>query len=106
MDVIEMLSEPRITKIRQLKSYYLDEDFIRNFEYEWNAARKVVIDNMDRYEKLYQSNKDFKNYVDSYMKNKNMTLSQVLSLKIVHIVADMYEKESGTNEKETTPNTL
>lgn len=106
MDVIEMLSEPRITKIRQLKSYYLDEDFIRNFEYEWNAARKVVIDSMDRYEKLYQSNKDFKNYVDSYMKNKNMTLSQVLSLKIVHIVADMYEKESGTNEKETTPNTL
>ena len=106
MDVIEMLSEPRITKIRQLKSYYLDEDFIRNFEYEWNAARKVVIDSMDRYEKLYQSNKDFKNYVDSYMKNKNMTLSQVLSLKIVHIVADMYEKESGTNEKETTPKTL
>ena len=106
MDVIEMLSEPRITKIRQLKSYYIDEDFIRNFEYEWNAARKVVIDSMDRYEKLYQSNKDFKNYVDSYMKNKNMTLSQVLSLKIVHIVADMYEKESGTNEKETTPNTL
>lgn len=106
MDVIEMLSEPRITKIRQLKSYYLDEDFIRNFEYEWNAARKVVIDSMDRYEKLYQSNKDFKNYVDSYMKNKNMTLLQVLSLKIVHIVADMYEKESGTNEKETTPNTL
>ena len=61
---------------------------------------------MDRYEKLYQSNKDFKNYVDSYMKNINLTLSQALSLKLVHIVADMYEKESGTNEKETTPKTL
>lgn len=106
MDVIEMLSEPRITKIRQLKSYYLDEDFIRNFEYEWNAARKVVIESMDKYEKLYQNNSDFKRYVDLYMKNKNMTLSQILSLKIVHIVADTYEKESGTNEKETTPNTL
>ena len=57
-------------------------------------------------QKIYEKNADFKRYVDLYMKNKNMTLSQVLSLKIVHIVADMYEKESGTNEKETTPNTL
>ena len=52
-------------------------------------------------QEIYDKNENFKNYVDSYMKNKNMTLSQVLSLKIVHIVADMYVKESGRNEKET-----
>ena len=93
MDVIKMLSKPRITRIKHLKGYHLDEDYIKNFEEQWNAARKVVINSMDRYEKLYQSNKDFKEYVDSYMKNKNVTLSYVLGLKITQIVADEYERK-------------
>lgn len=91
--MIKILSEPRVTRIKHLKGYYLDEDYIKNFEEQWNAARKVVINSMDRYEKLYQSNKDFKEYVDSYMKNKNVTLSYVLGLKITQIVADEYERK-------------
>lgn len=31
--------------------------------------------------KLYQTNKDFKDYVDSYMRNKNVTLEEVLFLQ-------------------------
>lgn len=92
-----MLSEPRVTRIKHLKGYYLDEDYIRNFEEEWNVARKMVINGMERYERLYSTNKDFKDYVDNYMKNKDVTLSQVLSLKITQMVAEAYEK--GCNER-------
>lgn len=52
---------------------------------------------MDKYEELYNTNKDFKDYVDKYMRNKNVTLSQVLSLKITQMVADTYEKENDGN---------
>lgn len=92
-----MLSEPRVTRIKQLKGYYLDENYIMNFCEEWNTARKMVINGMERYERLYNTNKDFKDYVDNYMRNKEVTLSQVLSLKITQMVADSYEKESNGN---------
>ena len=46
---------------------------------------------MDKYEELYNTNKDFKEYVDNYMRNKNVTLSYVLGLKIIQIVAGIYE---------------
>ena len=38
---------------------------------------------------LYQTNKDFRNYVDRYMRNKNVTLEEVLSLKQTQLVGEM-----------------
>ena len=46
---------------------------------------------MDRYEELYNINKDFREYVDRYMRNKDVTLQHVLSLKITRLIADDYE---------------
>ena len=48
---------------------------------------------MDKYEELYQTNKDFRRYVDQYMRNKNVTLSEVLNLNITRMVGDMYMAE-------------
>lgn len=48
---------------------------------------------MDEYEKLYKTNPDFRRYVDQYMRNKDVALSEVLSLKITRIVGDMYTEE-------------
>ena len=50
---------------------------------------------MNKYEELYNTNKDFKEYVDNYMRNKDVTLEQVLSLKITQIVADTYERQKN-----------
>ena len=43
--------------------------------------------------KLYQTNKDFKDYVDSYMRNKNVTLEEVLSYKQTQLVGEMYKEQ-------------
>ena len=48
---------------------------------------------MDEYEELYKTNKDFRRYVDEYMRKKSVTLSEVLSLKITRMVGDMYTAE-------------
>ena len=48
---------------------------------------------VDKYEELYKTNKDFKDYVDRYMRNKDVTLEEVLSLKQTQLVADMYEND-------------
>jgi len=48
---------------------------------------------MDEYEELYKTNKDFRRYVDQYMRNKTVSLSEVLSLKITQNVGDMYKTE-------------
>ena len=56
-------------------------------------TRKMVSVKMDEYEELYKTNKDFKEYVDRYMRNKNMTLQHVLSLKLTQLVAEMYKEE-------------
>ena len=50
---------------------------------------------MDKYKELYNTNKDFKEYVDNYMRNKDVTLEQVLSLKITQMVADTYERQKN-----------
>ena len=50
---------------------------------------------MNKYEELYNTNKDFKEYVDNYMRNKDVTLEQVLSLKITKMVADTYEGQKN-----------
>ena len=50
---------------------------------------------MNKYEELYNTNKDFKEYVDNYMRNKDVTLEYVLSLKITQMVADTYERQKN-----------
>ena len=47
-----------------------------------------------RYEHIYKENKDFKYYVDNYMRNKDATLKEVLSMKHIQIVGDVYEGEN------------
>lgn len=49
---------------------------------------------VNRYEKLYRNNKDFREYVDRYMRNKDIALKKVLSIKQIQLVGDMYEGET------------
>ena len=46
---------------------------------------------------LYNTNKDFRAYVDAYMRNKDVKLEDVLEEKIVMEVGKMYEEKM--NEK-------
>lgn len=46
---------------------------------------------------LYNSNKDFRAYVDAYMRNKDVKLEDVLEEKIVREVGKMYEEQSNDN---------
>ena len=49
---------------------------------------------INRYEKLYRQNKDFREYVDRYMRNKEgAKLKDVLKNKQIQLVGDMYESE-------------
>lgn len=89
-----MLSDKKIKMLKTIKKNEFDEKFICDFFEKWNDARKVVQQKMDALESLYQTNKDFKAYVDRYMRNKDVTLRQVLSYKQTQLVAEMYEKES------------
>ena len=52
--------------------------------------------------KLYQTNKDFKDYVDRYMRNGDVTLEEVLSYKQTQLVGEMYKEqaEEMKNQKE------
>ena len=43
---------------------------------------------------LYQTNKDFKDYVDRYMQNKDVSLEEVLGYKQTQLVGDMYREEA------------
>lgn len=42
---------------------------------------------------LYNSNKDFRAYVNAYMRNKDVKLEDVLEEKLVREVGKMYEEE-------------
>ena len=46
---------------------------------------------------LYNSNKDFRAYVDAYMRNKDVKLEDVLEEKIVQEVGKIYEEQSNDN---------
>lgn len=41
---------------------------------------------------LYQTNQDFKEYVDRYMDNKNVTLEEVLKQKQIQLVGEVYRR--------------
>lgn len=53
----------------------------------------MISGKVNKYEELYKTNKDFRRYVDKYMRNKKVTLSEVLSLEITRMVGDMYMAE-------------
>ena len=44
--------------------------------------------------KLYQTNKDFNDYVDRYMRNRDVTLEEVLSYKQTQLVGEMYKEQA------------
>ncbi|MBO5921941.1 MAG: hypothetical protein J6Q48_06090 [Bacteroidaceae bacterium] len=48
-------------------------------------------------EELYKTNKDFRDYVDRYMSNKDVTLEEVLSYAVTKLVAQMYVKGGANN---------
>lgn len=88
------MADKRIKRAKAINPNEFDDQFIRDFSTEWNIARKLVEIALNRYEKLYRNNKDFREYVDRYMRNKDMKLKDVLRMKQIQLVGDMYEKES------------
>ena len=74
---------------------YEGNPLIRDFSTRWNIVRMLVSMELKKYEKLYRDNKDFREYVDRYMRNKeDVKLKDVLRMKQTQLVGDMYEKES------------
>ena len=88
------LSDVRIKRIKAINPNEFDNQFIKDFHRDWNIARKLVEIALNRYEKLYRQNKDFREYVDRYMRNKeDVKLKDVLRMKQIRLVGDMYESE-------------
>lgn len=89
------MSDKRIKRVKTIKPNEFDDQFIRDFSTKWNIARKLVEIALNRYEKLYRNNKDFREYVDRYMRNKEgVKLKDVLTNKQIQLVGDMYEGEA------------
>lgn len=82
-----------IKRTKAINPNECSDDFIRDFSTEWNIARKLVEIALNRYEELYRNNKDFREYVDRYMRNKDIALKKVLTMKQIQLVGDMYESE-------------
>ena len=84
----------RIKRIKVLHPNEYDDNFIKDFCTEWESTRKAVNMELKRYEELYRNNKDFKEYVDRYMRNKeDAKLKDVLKMKQIQLVGDMYKSE-------------
>lgn len=88
------MSYKRIKRVKTIKPNEFDDEFIRDFSTEWNIVRRLVSMGLSRYEKLYRNNKDFREYVDRYMRNKDIALKKVLSMKQIQLVGDMYEGDA------------
>lgn len=97
------LSQPRAMRIKHLKGYYLDEEYIHNFDREWNKARMNVVVGIAKYEKLYSLSDDFKWYVDCALENKDMTLVRVLSMRSTRMIAKIHSKEVGIDLSKPIP---
>ena len=88
------MADKRIKRAKAINPNEFDDQFIRDFSTEWNIARKLVEIALNRYEELYRKNKDFREYVDRYMRNKeDVKLKDVLRMKQIRLVGDMYESE-------------
>lgn len=86
--------DKRIKRAKAIKPNEFDDQFISDFHRDWNIARKLVEIALNRYEELYLNNKDFKDYVDRYMRNKkDVKLKDVLRMKQIQLVGNMYESE-------------
>lgn len=88
------MQDVKIKRAKSTKPNVFNDEFIKKFSTEWNIARKLVEIALNRYEELYRHNKDFREYVDRYMRNKDIALKKVLTMKQIQLVGDMYEKES------------
>ena len=87
------MSDKRIKRAKTIKPNEFNDEFIRDFSTEWNIVRKLVEIALNRYEKLYRENKDFREYVDRYMRNKDIALKTVISMKQIQLVGDMYSEK-------------
>ena len=87
------MPDKKIKIAKAIKPNEFDDKFIRDFSTEWNIVRRLVSMGLSRYEKLYRQNKDFREYVDRYMRNKDIALKKVLTMKQIQLVGDMYESE-------------
>lgn len=88
------MPDKKIKRAKSIKPNEFDDEFIRDFSTEWNIVRRLVSMGLNRYEKLYRNNKDFREYVDRYMRNKDIALKKVLSMKQIQLVGDMYEGDA------------
>ena len=88
------MPDKKIKRAKSIKPNEFDDEFIRDFSTEWNIVRRLVSMGLRRYEKLYRNNKDFREYVDRYMRNKDIALKKVLSMKQIQLVGDMYEGDA------------
>lgn len=83
-----------IKRAKTIKPNEFNDKFIRDFSTRWNIVRRLVSMELKKYEKLYRDNKDFREYVDRYMRNKeDVKLKDVLRMKHIQLVADQYESE-------------
>lgn len=98
-----MISDSRVTRIKNHKGHYLDEDYIRNFDKEWNEARTNVIAGFGKYERLYSLSDNFRWYIDCASENKDMTLVRVLSMKSTRMIARIHAKEVGIDLSKPIP---
>lgn len=88
------MSDKRIKRAKSIKPNEFNDKFIRDFSTRWNIVRRLVSMELKKYEKLYRDNKDFREYVDRYMRNKeDVKLKDVLRNKQIRLVGDMYESE-------------
>lgn len=88
------MADKRIKRAKAIKPNEFDDQFIKDFSTKWNIARKLVEIALNRYEELYLNNKDFRDYVDRYMRNKkDVKLKDVLRNRQIRLVGDMYESE-------------
>ena len=94
-----MLSDTKIKRAKLIKPNEFNEKFIRDFSTEWNIVRKLANMGLKRYEELYRDNKEFREYVERYMRNKNVKLKEVLKLKQIQLVADEYERENNESKE-------
>jgi hypothetical protein len=54
---------------------------------------------LNQWKDLYESNKNFRDYVDRYMSNRDVTLEEVLSFKQTQLVGEMYRKKDENDGK-------
>ena len=100
---MDTLTEPRITRIKHLKGYYLNDDYILDFEKKWNEARISVIAGIEKYDRLYYLSENFIWYVDCAMEKKNMTLIRIMRMRTTQMIAEIHARELGLDFSKPIP---